>query len=136
MSTRQKSSLAQFLAKRSALGRGIEQPAEVKTQSTPFFDQVVEGANGTESFESVLTKLTGPVDPATIPQFPTSQCLMPEQVYDIDSVGEEQQAHLATCPWCKNMLVAAQPSNEEFEEVCRKAKSTSKARHRHESAAV
>ena len=83
-----------------------------------------------------IWKLTGSVDPATIPQFPTSQCLMPEQVYDINSVGEEQQAHLATCPWCKNMMVAAQPSNEEFEEICRKARSASKARHRHESAAV
>ena len=137
MSTRQKSSLAQFLAKRSATGCAIEQAqAQEKTQSTPFFDQVVEGASGTESFEAVLTKITGPVDPATIPQFPTPQCLTPEQVYDINSVGQEQQAHLATCPWCKNMMVAAQPSNEEFEEIRRKAKSASKAQRRQAIAAV
>jgi hypothetical protein len=137
MSTRQKSSLAQFLAKRSATGCAVEQgKAEEKPQSTPFFDQVVEGASGTESFEAVLTKITGPVDPATIPQFPTAQCLTPEQVYDINSVGQEQQAHLATCPWCKNMMVAAQPSNEEFEEICRKAKSAAKAQRHHEVATV
>ena len=136
MSTRQKSSLAQFLAKRSPAGCAFERAkAEEKPQSTPFFDQVVEGVSGTESFETVLTKITGPVDPATIVQFPTAQCLTPEQVYDINTVGQEQHAHLATCPWCKNMMIAAQPSNEEFEEICRKAKSAAKAQSPHEMAA-
>jgi hypothetical protein len=128
MSTRQKSSLAQFLAKRSPDGCAFERAkAEEKPQSTPFFDPVGEGVSGTESFETVLTKITGPVDPATIAQFPTAQCLTREQVYDINSVGQEQHAHLATCPWCKNMMIAAQPSNEEFQKICRKAKSAAKA---------
>lgn len=128
MSTRQRSSLAHFLAKRTPTGGAVEQAkAENKPQSTPFFDQVVEGASGTESFEALLTKITGPVDPKTIPQFPTAQCLTPEQVYNFENVGEEQQAHLAACPWCKNMMVAAQPSDEEFEEICRRAKSAAKA---------
>ena len=122
MSTGQKSSLAQFLAKQSAFGRGIEQPAEVKIQSTPFFDQVVEGANGTESFEAVLTELTGPVDSTTIPQVTTYNASCRNRSTTLIVSGVEQQTHLATCPWCKDMLVAAQPSNEEFEEVCRQAK--------------
>jgi hypothetical protein len=136
MSTRQKSSLAQLLARPSAAGSTIER-AEVtdKAQSTPFFDQVVAGASGTESFEAVLTKITGPVDPATIPEFPTAQCLTPEQVYAIDDVGQEQQAHLTTCPWCRNMLAAAQPSNDEFDELRRKAKAAATAQHSRETAA-
>ena len=135
MSTRQKSSLAHFLAKRSPTEGTLEQTkAERKPQSTPFFDQVVEGASGTESFEALLTKITGPIDPTTIPQFPTPQCLTPEQVYNFENVGQEQQAHLAACPWCKNMMVAAQPSDEEFEEICRTAKSAAKAQRRREVA--
>jgi hypothetical protein len=64
-----------------------------------------------------------------------AQCLTPEQVYDINSVGQEQPAHLVTCPWCKNMMAAAQPTNEEFEEICRKANSAAKTQCRHEIAA-
>ena len=55
MSTEQKSSLAQFLAKPLASGRAFEQAkAEERPQSTPFFDQVVAGASGTESFEEAF----------------------------------------------------------------------------------
>ena len=135
MSTEQKSSLAQLLAKPLVSGRASEQArAEEKPQSTPFFDQVVAGASGTESFEALLTKITGPLDPATIPQFPTAQCLTPEQVYDINGIGQEQQAHLATCPWCRNMMVTAQPSKDEFDEICRKAKSAAGTQRRYEVA--
>jgi hypothetical protein len=136
MSTRQRSSLAQLLAKQPATGSTFEQAeAADKPQNTPFFDQVIAGATGTESFEAVLTKLTGAIDPATIPEFPTAQCLTPEQVYAIDDVGQEQQAHLATCPWCRNMVAAGQPSDDEFDEIRRKAKAAAGAESRsHESA--
>jgi hypothetical protein len=136
VSTRQKSSLAQLLAKRPAAGSTLEQAeAADKPQNTPFFDRVIAGASGTESFEAVLTKITGPVDPATIPEFPTAQCLTPEQVYAIEGTGQEQQAHLATCPWCRNMVAAAQPNNEEFEEIRRKAKAAANAQRHGEIAA-
>jgi hypothetical protein len=136
MSTRQKSSLAQLLAKRPAAGSPFEQAEAAKqSEHTPFFDQVIAGASGTESFEAVLTKITGPVDPSTIPDFPTAECLTPEQVYAIDSVEQHQQAHLTTCPWCKNMVAAAQPSNEEFDEILRKAKAAANAQRRGEIAA-
>jgi len=135
MSTEQKSSLAQFLAKPLASSPAFARAkAEEKPESTPFFDQVVAGASGTESFEALLTKITGPLDPATIPQFPTAQCLTPEQVYDINAIGQEQQAHFATCPWCRNMMVTAQPSKDEFEEICRKAKSAANTQRRYEVA--
>lgn len=136
MSTRQKSSLAQLLAKRPVAGSTFE-PADAaeKPQNTPFFDRVIAGASGAESFEAVLTKITGPVDPATIPEFPTEQCLTPEQVYAMDSVEQEQQAHLSTCPWCRNMVAAAQPTNDEFEVIRRKAKSAANAQRRNEIAA-
>ena len=76
MSTRQRSSLAHFLAKRTPTGGAVEQAkAENKPQSTPFFDQVVEGASGTESFEALLTKITGPVDPED--NSAVSDCPMP-----------------------------------------------------------
>ena len=130
MPTRQKASLAQFLQKPSPSNLFEQLEAEKKSGSTPFFDEVVEGATGTESFESLLSKITGPVDPATIPNFPTPQCLTPEQIYDRERIGEEHKAHLATCPWCKNMMVAANPTNEEFEEICRKAKAAATAQSR------
>ena len=136
MSTRQKSSLAQLLEKRPAAGATFERAGVAdKAQSTPFFDQVIAGASGTESFEALLTKIAGPVDPATIPEFPTAQCLTPEQVYAIEDAGQEQQAHLTTCPWCRNMLAAAQPSNEEFDELRRRAKAPTNAQHHRETAA-
>jgi len=59
-------------------------------------------------------KFTGPVDPATILLFPVAECVSPEQVYAINTVGAARQAHLSTCPWCKNMVASAQSSDEQF----------------------
>jgi hypothetical protein len=100
LSTRQKSSLAQFLERHSASAHAVE-PARAyeESQGTPFFDQVIARVSGTESFEAVLTKLTGPVEVEKIAQYPTAQCLTPEQVYDLRGTGPEPQAHVATCPW-------------------------------------
>jgi hypothetical protein len=56
-------------------------------------------------------------------------------VYAIEGTGQEQQAHLATCPWCRNMVAAAQPNNEEFEEIRRKAKAAANAQRHGEIAA-
>lgn len=132
--TTKHTSLAQLLAKRPSAAFTRTDAVEARP-STPFFDHIVEGASGTESFEALLTKLTGPVDAATIPQYPTPECLTPEQMYKFDTVGEQRQAHLAVCPWCKNMLVAAQPTDHEFEEICRKAKAAARAQQRREMAA-
>jgi hypothetical protein len=135
MNTRQKSSLAGLLSRSQASASTSESAAAVELPSTPFFDQVVADASGTESFEALLTKITGAVDPAKISQFPTAECLTPEKVYNFDQVGQEQQAHLKTCPWCRNMLAAAQPTNEEFEEIRRKTTSAAKAQRNSEYAA-
>ena len=135
MSTRQKSTLAELLGRNQPSGSTFESEAAANLPSTPFFDQVVAGASGTESFEALLTNITGAVDPSTIPQFPTADCLTPEQVYNFDQVGQEQQAHLKTCPWCRNMLAASQPTNDEFEEIRRKTSSAAKAQRKSELAA-
>ena len=134
MATAKKSTLAQLLAKQpSASFMQTETVGSVPR--TPFFDHVIEGASGTESFEELLTKMTGPTDPQAIPQFPTADCLTPEQIYNFDSLGQRQQAHLAECPWCKNMMVASQPTEEEFGNICRKAKSAASAQRKREVAA-
>jgi hypothetical protein len=108
MSTRQKSSLAQLLGRRgAALSTSGEAKTADKPESTPFFDKVVACASGTETFEALLTRIAGPVDPAMIPQFPTAECLAPEQIYAIDNVGTERRAHLSRCPWCKSWWLSA-----------------------------
>lgn len=85
MNTSQKSSLAQLLGRRgAALSTSDEAKTADKPASTPFFDKVVACASGTETFETFLTRIAGPVDPAMIPQFPTAECLAPEQVYAIE----------------------------------------------------
>ena len=105
MASKQKASLAALLAKQPSAPQGT---ANAEALETPFFDQVVEQADSmaTASFEALLTEITGAVDPANIPRFPTSQCLSPEDVYNLENIG------------------AAQPSEEEFDNLmakCRKA---------------
>lgn len=136
MSLRQKDTLAQLLAKPSPFESDLDR-AEIigNAQGTPFFDEVMASATGTESFEAVLSKIAGPVDPDTIPVFPTVDCLMPEQVYGTISVGDNQQVHVTTCPWCKNMVAAAQPSNEEFDEILGRVKRKADAQRSREAAA-
>jgi hypothetical protein len=96
---RQKS-LAELLAKQPPAPQASE---NAEALETPFFDPVVEQADSTAtaSFEALLSEITGAVDPANIPQFPTSQCLSPEDVYNLDSLGLQQHGHLSSCPWCK-----------------------------------
>ena len=122
---RQKS-LAELLAKQPPAPQASEN-AEVL--ETPFFDHVIEQADSTATanFEALLTEITGAVDPANIPQFPTSQCLSPEDVYNWGSLGLQQQDHLNSCPWCKNMVAAAQPSEEEFANLLAKCRTASRA---------
>jgi hypothetical protein len=97
-------SLAELLAKQPP---ALQASKNAEALETPFFDQVVEQADSTAtaSFEALLTEITGAVDPANIPRFPTSQCLSPEDVYNLESIGLQQQDHLSGCPWCKNMVL-------------------------------
>jgi hypothetical protein len=123
MASKQKASLAELLAKQPPAPQASE---NAEALETPFFDQVVEQADSTvtASFEALLAEITGAVDPANIPQFPTSQCLSPEDVYNLENIGRQKQDHLSGCPWCKNMVAAAQPSEEEFDNLmakCRRA---------------
>jgi hypothetical protein len=112
MGSRQKTTLAELLSKQP-----LAQPStQAATLETPFFDQLAARAGSTalDSFEALLTEVTGAIDPANIPQFPTSHCLSPEDVYNLEKMGFDQQKHLSSCPWCRNMVAAAQPSEEEF----------------------
>jgi len=123
MASKQKASLAELLAKQPPT---TPASGEAEGLDTPFFDQVVDRTDSTTtaSFEDLLTEITGAVDPANIPQFPTSQCLSPEDVYNLENLGLQKQDHLSGCPWCKNMVAAAQPSEEEFDKLmakCRRA---------------
>lgn len=129
MSSRQKSSLAELLAIKKPARATAAAEAVTAQQRTPFFDQLVDRVGGTEKqdFENLLSEMTGPVDPATLPQFPTAHCLSPEDVYASESLGREQQLHLGGCPWCKNMVRAAQPSDDEFESLLRKCRATATA---------
>ena len=124
--TRQKASLADLLARQPATATPHANAGAVET---PFFDQVLERTDtfSSGSFESVLTELTGAVDPAKLPQFPTPECLSPEDVYNLAALGFQQQAHLSSCPWCRNMVAAAQPNEQDFEQLlarCRQASSS------------
>ncbi len=123
MASKQKASLAELLAKQPP---APSTSGEAEGLDTPFFDQVVDRTDSTTtaSFEALLTEITGAVDPANIPRFPTSQCLSPEDVYNLESLERQKQDHLSGCPWCKNMVAAAQPSEEEFDNLmakCRRA---------------
>jgi hypothetical protein len=123
---RQKASLADLLARQVTTG---VPHANAEAVLTPFFDQVLERTDTTSSgsFEGVLTELTGAVDPAKLPQFPTPECLSPEDVYNLAELGFQQQAHLSSCPWCRNMVAAAQPNEQDFEQLlarCRQASSS------------
>src|SRR5579871_5331708 len=100
MRSRQKASLADLLAKQAPAPHGS---SEAKPLETPFFDEFMERADKTSiaNFEALLTEITGAVDPAKIPQFPTGECLSPEDVYKLENLGQRKQAHLSSCPWCK-----------------------------------
>ena len=120
---RQKASLADLLARQPTT---VTPQAKAEGVETPFFDRVLERTETSSigSFEDVLTELTGAVDPAHLPQFPTDECLSPEDVYNLSALGLQQQAHLSGCPWCRNMIAAAQPSEQDFEQLlakCRRA---------------
>jgi hypothetical protein len=116
MTARQKPSLADLLGKQNE-GNWTTQEATVPAPfDTPFFDEVIASAQGGESFKALLAKITGPVDPATLPEFPTAECLTAEQVSGMAEIGQDGWAHYLTCPWCKNMMAAAQPTSEEFQE--------------------
>lgn len=132
MRARQKTTLAEILSKR---GRLVPSATESSSESTPFFDQVIAGAEGTESFEALLSRIIGPVDPSTLPEFPTAECLSAEQVSETAKIGPAEQKHLATCPWCKNLVATAQPTAQEFEEILRQAKKAAENSHRQEAAA-
>lgn len=126
MSSRQRATLRELLAKQPPVAPPSAEAASLKT---PFFDQVADRAATSElgSFEALLTEISGAIDPANISQFPKPECLSPNDVYQLENLGREQQAHLSTCPWCKNMVAAAQSSEEDFKSVLAKCREMSRA---------
>lgn len=95
---------------------------------------VGEGRNG---FEKLLSEVAGPVDPSTVSQFPTADCLTPEDVHGIEypasgkaieSLAPEKQEHLASCPWCQRMVSPSQPNGEEFADALAKARAALRQR--------
>jgi glutaredoxin len=61
--------------------------------------------------------------------------LTAEQVSGMVNIGPHEQDHIATCPWCKSMMAAAQPTSQEFEEILRKMKNATEARRQRQVAA-
>lgn len=127
-----KPTLAQLLGKQDWKP---EPAAAAPAVATPFFDRIMANAEGNESFAALLAKITGPVEPAALPEFPTRECLTPEQVCRLTPLNAAALVHLDTCPWCRNMMAAAQPSAEEFERILRQAKQATETARRHEAAA-
>lgn len=100
-----KPSLAQLLGRSiNSVSTTSEAEAGAQAQSTPFFDRVIAIADDQQTLEELLTKITGPIDPTTIPRFPSAECLTVEQLNVIDRLGPKQQVHIRTCPYCKNMV--------------------------------
>lgn len=130
-----KPTLAELLGKREEGNRMLEEGAITSTTSTPFFDQVMAHTQGNESFEALVANVTGPVDPAALPKFPTPKCLTAEQASGMAGFGQREREHLATCPWCKNMMSVGQPSVQEFDEILRRVKKETERSHQHEAAA-
>lgn len=126
MSAKQKATLEDMLRRARAARPSASEGESVEMPETPFFDQVVERAGGTENkgLEELLAEIVGPVDPLAIPQFPTPQCLTPEDVYTVDKLQPDKQVHLESCPWCKTMVGAAQPTYDEFARLLEKCRKT------------
>jgi hypothetical protein len=83
--------------------------------STPVFDKLFKSAKGEERtrFLDAMTDIAGPIHASELREFPTLDCLTPEEVYEKDKLGDERLAHLERCSWCQTMVSGSHASPEE-----------------------
>jgi hypothetical protein len=89
--------------------------AAQKSVSTPVFSKMVESAGQDQraKFLDAITSVTGPVHASELRQFPTADCLSPEEVYEKEKLGANRLAHLQQCSWCETMVSGSHASPEE-----------------------
>jgi hypothetical protein len=83
--------------------------------STPIFSKLVEsaGQEGRARFLDAMTSVTGPIHASELREFPTADCLHPEEVYEKEKLGPERLAHLGQCSWCQTMVSGSHSSPED-----------------------
>jgi hypothetical protein len=79
------------------------------------FSKMVESAGQDQraKFLDAITSVTGPVHASELRQFPTADCLSPEEVYEKEKLGANRLAHLQQCSWCETMVSGSHASPEE-----------------------
>jgi len=91
--------------------------AESERQSiaTPVFNKLVESAAQEQraKFLEAITSVSGPIRASELREFPTADCLRPEEVYEKEDLGTERLEHLQQCSWCQTMVSGSHTSPEE-----------------------
>jgi hypothetical protein len=89
--------------------------ATQKSISTPVFSKLVEsaGQEGRAKFLDAMTSISGPIYASELREFPTADCLHPEEVYEKEKLGSDRLAHLEQCSWCQTMVSGSHASPEE-----------------------
>jgi hypothetical protein len=86
-----------------------------KSVSTPVFSKLVESAAQDQraKFLDAITSVTGPVHASELREFPTADCLSPEEVYEKEKLSTDRLAHLQKCSWRQTMVSGSHASPEE-----------------------
>jgi len=86
-----------------------------KSIATPVFDKLVASASQAQrsKFLDAMTNVAGPIHASELREFPTAECLRPEEVYEKEKLGTERLVHLQQCSWCQTMVSGSHASPEE-----------------------
>jgi hypothetical protein len=89
--------------------------SEQESIATPVFNKLVESAAQDQRarFLEAITSVSGPIRATELREFPTSDCLRPEEVYEKGDLGTERLEHLQQCSWCQTMVSGSHTSAEE-----------------------
>lgn len=95
---------------RQASAEMVEKPI-----STPVFSKLVESAAQEQrsKFLDAMTQVAGPIHASQLREFPTADCLSPEEVYEKEKLGTDRLAHLQQCSWCQTMVSGSHASPQE-----------------------
>src|ERR1700731_3927563 len=77
---------------------------------TPAFSKLAERRT---RFLDAMTGVTGPIEASDLQEFPTVDCLSPEEVYEKEKLADDRLVHLAQCSWCQTMVSGSHASPEE-----------------------
>jgi hypothetical protein len=84
--------------------------AKQESISIPVFSRLAERRTG---FLDAVTSATGPIEASELQEFPTADCLSPEEVYEKETLGDDRVSHLSQCSWCQTMVRGSHASPEE-----------------------